>query len=458
MKLLKERNVDTVLIQEKKKEDLLETEVQAMWVRDRMEFMAMGSNGSARGLLCIWDPLKSWKETEAVGWAGFILLSKLKALKQAVKEKVWRLNKIIEWIWLQNLRLNWALKDDRNTRFFHVVARSRQSRNELTSLTVGDSMIEDPAQVRNEVFDHFKKQFAEDWVVRPKLGGLFKSVQYSPQFAMLEAEFLEAEIKAAVKDCDGNKAPGPNGFNLLCLQKFWKVMKGDLISFMKDFHKNGRLVRGLNSSFITLVPKKENPVGLSDFRPINIVGSVYKVLTKVLSKKLKIVFPSMISETQSAFLRGRNILDVLVNGSPTNEFYPQTGLRQGDPMSHLLVSLVAKGLNMLLTRAYQIGIIKGVKIGIGGVVLSHLQFANDSLFLCETEDEEVKSLKRILRCFEVISGLRINYHKSQICGMGVPDESLASFASILNWSNSTLLEYYMNNSQIKIGNGFSVRF
>ncbi|XP_028126821.1 uncharacterized protein LOC114323420 [Camellia sinensis] len=132
---------------------------------------------------------KSWKEAVVHGWAGYILLQKLKALKQilriwnkeiygnvsfklkaaeeekhnldlqaetrdltqaeiirrrVVREEVWRLNRMVEWMWLQNSRLSWTLKGDRNTRFFHVMARSRQSRNVLTSITVGDSVVEDP--------------------------------------------------------------------------------------------------------------------------------------------------------------------------------------------------------------------------------------------------------------------------------------------------------------------------
>ncbi|XP_028118811.1 uncharacterized protein LOC114316349 [Camellia sinensis] len=58
-------------------------------------------------------------------------------------------------------------------------------------------------------------------------------------------------------------------------------------------------------------------------------------------------------------------ISVLVNGSPTDEFCPQRGLRQGDPLSPFLFNLVAEGLNVLLSRAYQLGIIKGVKIGVG---------------------------------------------------------------------------------------------
>lgn len=73
--------------------------------------------------------------------------------------------------------------------------------------------------------------------------------------------------------------------------------------------KKSKLVKGINSSFITLVPKKENPVGLADYRPISLVGSLYKILSKVLSSRLKAVLPQIISENQSAFLGGRNTLD-----------------------------------------------------------------------------------------------------------------------------------------------------
>ena len=86
-------------------------------------------------------------------------------------------------------------------------------------------------------------------------------------------------------------------------------MKKDVINFVNEFHKNGKLVKGINRSFITLIPKKENPKGLAKYRPISLVGSIYKIIAKLLSHMLKSVLPSVISETQSAFLSGGNILD-----------------------------------------------------------------------------------------------------------------------------------------------------
>ena len=62
----------------------------------------------------------------------------------------------------------------------------------------------------------------------------------------------EEEIWKAIKDCDANKAPGLDGFNLLMFRKGWKFMKADLMKFFNEFYLNAIVVRSLNSTFITL--------------------------------------------------------------------------------------------------------------------------------------------------------------------------------------------------------------
>lgn len=75
-KMMKERNVDIVLLQETKKAGILEQEVREMWRRDSMEFMAVGSEGSAGRLLCIWDP-QVFQLVDCCSSRTFILLSGL---------------------------------------------------------------------------------------------------------------------------------------------------------------------------------------------------------------------------------------------------------------------------------------------------------------------------------------------------------------------------------------------
>ncbi|XP_028117458.1 uncharacterized protein LOC114315090 [Camellia sinensis] len=167
----------------------------------------------------------------------------------------------------------------------------------------------DRRRIKHEALLYFEEQFTEDWANRPSLGGMFKLVQVNHFFHELETKFSEAKIKAAIKECNGNKTPGLDGFNLPCFQKYWKVIKKEILMFIRDFHTHCKLTYGINSSFITLIPKNENPVELGNYRPISLVGSIYKILSKVLAHRQKKVILEVIGDTQSAFLGKMNILD-----------------------------------------------------------------------------------------------------------------------------------------------------
>ena len=81
----------------------------------------------------------------------------------------------------------------------------------------------------------------------------------------------------------GEKAPGPDGFPMTFFHTCWSMVKDDLMAVFHTFHEHGSFERSLNATFLTLIPKKTEVVEVKDFRPNSLVGSVYKILAKVLA-------------------------------------------------------------------------------------------------------------------------------------------------------------------------------
>ncbi|GKB96689.1 RNA-directed DNA polymerase, eukaryota [Tanacetum coccineum] len=114
---------------------------------------------------------------------------------------------------------------------------------------------------------------------------------------------------------------------------------------------------------------------------------------------------------------------ILVNGSPTNEFSICYGLKQGDPLAPFLFILIMESLHFSVSRAVSDGVFKGLHLQ-DSVSLSHLFYADDAVFIGEWFEGNLDNLIKILKCFYLASGLRINVNKSQILGVGVPSDSV----------------------------------
>ncbi|XP_021995163.1 uncharacterized protein LOC110892297 [Helianthus annuus] len=121
--------------------------------------------------------------------------------------------------------------------------------------------------------------------------------------------FLVDDIKEIVWECEGDRAPGPDGFNFRFIKKCWAGLRADIVDLFNRFYKEGSLNKCCTSSFIALIPKVKDPDSPADFRPISLIGVVNKVISKVFVNQLKGVLGKLVSEQQSAFLVGRNIMD-----------------------------------------------------------------------------------------------------------------------------------------------------
>ncbi|KAF5797593.1 putative RNA-directed DNA polymerase [Helianthus annuus] len=209
----------------------------------------------------------------------------------------------------QKARINWLKYGDDNSSFFHKVLNVNIASSRINGLHFNNSFISDPVELKNQIKGWFKKQFSEPIRRRPKFNGDGLPTISEQNRLMLCEEFSEVEVWSAIKSCDGGKSPGPDGFSLKFYKKFWKELKHLIMGVMRDFHSTGDISRGCNASFVALIPKKKDPQSLANFRPISLVGSIYKIISKVLANRMKAAIGDLISPTQSAFLGGRNILD-----------------------------------------------------------------------------------------------------------------------------------------------------
>lgn len=128
----------------------------------------------------------------------------------------------------------------------------------------------------------------------------------------------------------------------------------------------------------------------------------------------------------------RGSMSILVNGSPTEEIDIKRGLKQGDPLAPFLFLLVAKGFSGLMKNAVNQNLFKGFEVKRGGTVISYLQYADDTLCIGEASVENLWTLKAILRRFELVSGLRVNFHKGCLIVVNVSADFLRVASSLLN--------------------------
>ncbi|KAK2656506.1 hypothetical protein Ddye_009558 [Dipteronia dyeriana] len=109
------------------------------------------------------------------------------------------------------------------------------------------------------------------------------------------------EVWDALCECDGNKTPRPDGFNLNFIRFNWEVVKKYFLGFMNEFHVDGSVVKSENRNFIALVSKDQNPVSIKDYRLIILVRAAYKILAKVLANRLKKMMDKLISSFSNDF-------------------------------------------------------------------------------------------------------------------------------------------------------------
>ncbi|RVW27451.1 Transposon TX1 uncharacterized 149 kDa protein [Vitis vinifera] len=229
--------------------------------------------------------------------------------KKTAKENYSKWVSMEEVHWRQLSREIWLREGDRNTGFFHRMANAHRRGNNLIKIKINGVRLTEDQEVRDGIVNAYQHLLSENSDWKADIGGLvLKQISLSEADA-LELPFSEAEIYAALMGLNGDKAPGPDGFTVAFWQNCWEIVKEDVLDMFKEFYDQNSFIKSLNHTFLVLIPKKGGAEDLGDYRPISLLGGLYKLLAKVLANRLKKIIDKVISPDQNAFIKGRQILD-----------------------------------------------------------------------------------------------------------------------------------------------------
>ncbi|GKA52519.1 RNA-directed DNA polymerase, eukaryota [Tanacetum coccineum] len=186
---------------------------------------------------------------------------------------------------MQKAKIQWAVEGDENSKFFHGIVNRKRVHLSVKGVMVDGEWVDEPNRVKEEFRSHFANRFQDTGVSHCRLNFRFPSRLTADQISDLEKPVSSDEIRKA-------DSIGPD----MCVAVEW-------------FFRHNSFAKGCNASFITLIPKSQDPKTVSDFRPISLIESLYKVVTKIIAIRLSSVISDLISDVQTAFLPNRQILD-----------------------------------------------------------------------------------------------------------------------------------------------------
>ncbi|KAK3204898.1 hypothetical protein Dsin_018944 [Dipteronia sinensis] len=195
------------------------------------------------------------------------------------------------------------------------------------------------------------------------------------EIADLSKVVSEEEVRSGLFGIGGLKAPGPDGYPAIFFQNQWDVCKEDLVKFVVDSFRLRRFPAELNQTLITLVPKVPSPLDMTQLRPISLCNTVYKVISKIIVRRLINLLPKLISPNQVVFVPGlgSDLVElimwsitsvqyrVVLNGEVIEPFTPGCGIRQEDPFSPYIFVLCMEKLSHLINQELNSGRWKCIK-------------------------------------------------------------------------------------------------
>eukprot|EP00253_Pinus_taeda_P034952 PITA_34952 len=263
-------------------------------------------------LIKIREELKSLESIGADGYSTQATKDRILSLKKAqnqillAKEEEWRLKS----------RAIWLKSGDENTSFFHNYAKGRKSVNTIWSLKDEEGReVKTFSNLSGLGQRHFQRIFSDSGGAT--IAEVMRAAQCFPSF-LEEDEATELtnpvskeEVEAAMKSMGKDKSPGPDGWTIELYLHFFDLIGSDITEVVEESRLKGEIYKPFNSTFIALIPKKDEPETFEDFRPISLCNCIYKIIAKVIAIRLVPILSRNISMEQFGFLDGRQIHEAI---------------------------------------------------------------------------------------------------------------------------------------------------
>jgi hypothetical protein len=152
------------------------------------------------------------------------------------------------------------------------------------------------------------------------------------------------EIHLIIKEMRSNAAPGPDGLNAAFYKSAWTWLNQDIYKVVTEFYAHAHIPPDINKTYITLIPKKNQPTFPHDYRPISLCNVIYKIISKSLANRLKDHLPNYVSHAQSAFVADRHISSNIII---TQEIIHSFNLKSWKNHAFLLKIDLAKAFDRL---------------------------------------------------------------------------------------------------------------
>ena len=216
-----------------------------------------------------------------------------------------------EFYWQQRCKEKWATKGDLNTKYYHASVKYNRARKQITKLRDENGHDHFSEEAKGEVAsEYFRNLF------KSTNGGDFSqlfegfSSRVSPSMnESLSKEVSNEEVKEAVFSIKPGSSPGPDGMTGLFFQKYWEIIGSRVTLEVHEFFSSGTFPSDWNFTHLCLLPKIDDPIFMSDLRPISLCSVLYKIISKIMVSRLKPLMADIVSPTQSAFVEERLITD-----------------------------------------------------------------------------------------------------------------------------------------------------